>query len=440
MNITKKLTAALLCLAIALAGAAPAGAAPAGAPAPASDEPSPWAAGVVYEAIAAGLVPMGLRSDYTQAITRAEFCALAVALYELATGSEIYGRKTFDDTDDENVEKAAAVGFVDGVGNGMFAPGEKLTREQAAVILTRFTNAIGNPFSIKAPAFKDNAAISAWAVESVGQIQKSGIMAGVGDNMFAPKGPYTREQSIITAMRLYQAGRPVFSHIGSRVFIDAYIDDVRIDSPIFWNHYWEGQMGDAANYILLIPALEALGAKVTVELPNIITAQTDALGGIEFRAEASVDTKNEAVSEYPDGTDGCVIIDGKTYIEIFRLGMVLEGSMRQRLNGDIFIYTPGFQRTDVPASLEDAYREFDDTLSAADREFIKSHEEEELEQLTNSLGEWINNNWMEQWPDRIVSVFAEKGIDDPYTVAGLIIFGYYEHLHGRPSDIGSIIR
>jgi hypothetical protein len=36
-----------------------------------------------------------------------------------------------------------------------------------------------------------------------GQMQATGIMGGVGNNTFAPKDPYTREQSIITIMRLY---------------------------------------------------------------------------------------------------------------------------------------------------------------------------------------------------------------------------------------------
>lgn len=56
--------------------------------------------------------------------------------YERFTGEEITERKTFDDTNDVNVEKMAAVGVVDGVGNNRFTPDELLTREQAAVMLS----------------------------------------------------------------------------------------------------------------------------------------------------------------------------------------------------------------------------------------------------------------------------------------------------------------
>jgi hypothetical protein len=134
--------------------------------------------------------------------TRAEFAALAVALYENIKG-EITGRSTFVDTDDINVEKAAYIGVVTGVGNNMFAPDNQLTREQAAVMLARLANAIGQPLPIQASTFADNAQISSWAIEGVGQMQAAGIMGGIGNNRFAPSDPYTREQSIVTIMRLF---------------------------------------------------------------------------------------------------------------------------------------------------------------------------------------------------------------------------------------------
>jgi hypothetical protein len=165
--------------------------------------PSDWAAEDVNTAIAANLVPPRLQSRYTQATTRAEFAALAVTLYEHVHG-EITGRSTFEDTRDINVQKAAYVGLVQGVGDNRFAPDNNLTREQAAVLVTRLADAIGHPFPNQAPDFADNALISDWALEGVGRAQAAGIMGGVGNNNFAPQGPYTREQSIITMLRLFE--------------------------------------------------------------------------------------------------------------------------------------------------------------------------------------------------------------------------------------------
>ena len=165
---------------------------------------STWAQEGIKNAVEADLVPQNLQSSYTQATTRAEFAALAVALYEQAKGAEITERKTFDDTTDANVEKAAAIGVVAGVGDNKFSPDSGLTREQAAVMLARLADVIGKPLAEQGATFADNASISTWAIEEVGQIQAAGIMSGVGNNTFAPQDAYTREQSIVTVLRLYE--------------------------------------------------------------------------------------------------------------------------------------------------------------------------------------------------------------------------------------------
>ena len=176
-------------------------------PAPTAELPSLWAQSYVNTAINAGLVPQNLRSRYTQTTTRAEFAALSVALYETLTGQEIAGRMQFDDTDDINVQKMGYLGVLRGNGLGIAAPNDTLTREQAATMLARLADAIGQPLPVAAASFADNASIGPWAIEAVGQMQAMGIMGGVGNNMFAPQGSYTREQSIVTMLRLFDIVR-----------------------------------------------------------------------------------------------------------------------------------------------------------------------------------------------------------------------------------------
>ena len=164
---------------------------------------SPWAHESLTRAISLNLVPAVLQSAYTQPATRAEFAALAVALYQTATGRTITGRAQFTDTNDINVQKMAYLGVVTGIGDSLFNPTGQITREQAAVLLSRLAAAIGQPFPSAAPTFADNASLSSWAVDGVGQAQAAGIMGGVGDNRFAPQDPFTREQSIITILRMF---------------------------------------------------------------------------------------------------------------------------------------------------------------------------------------------------------------------------------------------
>ena len=186
----KKAIMTITTLAIAITLASPALAAPSG-----------WAQDQVTAAIAAGLVPQGLQGAYQQPITRAEFTALVVALYERVNG-EIGGRSTFNDTDDENVQKAASIGVVGGTGGGNFSPDGRLTREQAATMLARLMGAMGHAPPTVPPTFRDVDEMSSWAAASVGAMQANGVMGGVGNNSFDPQGIYTREQSIVTAARV----------------------------------------------------------------------------------------------------------------------------------------------------------------------------------------------------------------------------------------------
>lgn len=168
------------------------------------ENPSSWAIQDVADAVSSNLVPQDLQGKYEQATTRTEFAALAVTVYEQVTGKVITGRTKFNDTTDINVEKAAAIGIVKGVGNNNFDPDASLTREQAATMLSRLADVTGLFLARKAATFADNASISSWAIEAVGQMQASGIMGGVGNNTFDPQGAYTREQSIVTILRLYK--------------------------------------------------------------------------------------------------------------------------------------------------------------------------------------------------------------------------------------------
>jgi len=164
-------------------------------------QPSGWAQDAVDRADKLGLLPVYFRFGFSQATTRLEYTTIAVALIEHLQGP-ITGGSTFVDTNDVNVQKAAYIGLVAGVGNNRFDPHSPLTREQAAVMLARMANILGRPFPDRAPTFADNNLISGWAVEGVGRAQASGIMTGVGNNRFAPRDSYTKEQAVVTMIRM----------------------------------------------------------------------------------------------------------------------------------------------------------------------------------------------------------------------------------------------
>lgn len=171
---------------------------------PDTTQPSSWAKADVDRAIAANILPAELRGDYGQPATRREFCLLADALYTAVKGSAAPQTATFTDTTDPAVLRMASVGVVTGVGTGAFNPNGQLNREQAATMLARLTSVLGKPLADSEPTFADSGSVSGWARAAVGQMQKSGVMGGTGNNLFSPQLVYSREQSTVTIMRLYE--------------------------------------------------------------------------------------------------------------------------------------------------------------------------------------------------------------------------------------------
>ena len=164
---------------------------------------SNWAKDIVTEAIDANIVPKAnLGTDYTKAITRAQFCAIATQLYETVTGKTLTASGSFDDTNDTNVLKMASIGVINGYGNGKFGPNDLLSREQAAVILSRLSEAIGKPMTAGNPKFTDTSAD--WSKAGIANCYGSGVMLGTSDTTFSPKANYTIEQSIVTMVRLME--------------------------------------------------------------------------------------------------------------------------------------------------------------------------------------------------------------------------------------------
>lgn len=168
---------------------------------------SDWAKAQVNRAAEAGLVPNGLGNDYRIQITRAQFAATTVKLYEAMSGQKVpaAGESPFSDTGDTAVIQAEAMGFVSGVGGGRFDPNALVTREQAAAMLSRVYIKLGGSIpAATAATFVDNGSVSAWARDAVAFMSDKGIVTGVGGNKFNPQGNASIEQALAIAVRMFE--------------------------------------------------------------------------------------------------------------------------------------------------------------------------------------------------------------------------------------------
>ncbi len=182
---------------------------------------SDWAVEELNAAAENNIIPDSLANeDLRKNISRKEFADVCMQSYFALGGEDVeVSENPFTDTEEENVIKAYSLGLVNGVSDSEFAPDDELTREQAAVMLTRVfkkTQLLGwsleedekfileyDELLVEVQDFDDSDEISDWAKDSINFLISKEVVAGVGDNMFAPADSITREQAIIIADRLY---------------------------------------------------------------------------------------------------------------------------------------------------------------------------------------------------------------------------------------------
>ncbi len=186
---------------------------------PAGYKTSAWAVGEVQDADVEGLIPKSMSGkDMTKPISRAEFAAVCVLIYQRMAKTTVpaVNRGPFTDTKDPEILKAFSLGIVNGTSATTFSPASNLTREQASTMLTRaykkvvipgWTLETDNRYKLnytKPAAFADQKSISAYATESVAYMASKGILKGMGNNLFKPKDPVTREQALAIAIRMLE--------------------------------------------------------------------------------------------------------------------------------------------------------------------------------------------------------------------------------------------
>lgn len=166
-----------------------------------------WAKDQVNEAIASGLVAAGLGEDYRVKITRAQFAATTVKLYEAMSGEKAApaAENPFTDTSDPVILQAAELGFVYGITDDTFAPGSLVTREQAAAMLSRVYTKLGGEIpQVTATSFTDDGGISSYAKSSVAFMAEKGIVSGKGENRFDPGGSASVQEALSIALRMFK--------------------------------------------------------------------------------------------------------------------------------------------------------------------------------------------------------------------------------------------
>lgn len=139
-----------------------------------------------------------------RAITRAEFTALVVRLIGFSPASY---EGTFKDVEPnawyaEYVAVGVANEVIKGMGQGIFAPNQEITREQASVILANVIASNDAQKEEQGTTFADQDRISYWAVDQVEYLASMQMVKGYQDGTFRPLANLNRAEAAALIYRL----------------------------------------------------------------------------------------------------------------------------------------------------------------------------------------------------------------------------------------------
>lgn len=173
----------------------------------ASAAPSSWAEQEVKLAISAALVPEHLQSEYQKAITREEFCEMAMRLWCKLTEKEMpVATATFLDTKNPSVAAAQSLGIVKGESEVKFSPANPVTRQEICVMLQNALKAAVPSLALPESypnILPDAESVADWAKDAVHCMNLFAVMLGDENGNILPHGHTTREQAILLLYRLF---------------------------------------------------------------------------------------------------------------------------------------------------------------------------------------------------------------------------------------------
>jgi len=129
-------------------------------------------------------------------VTRAEFSKMinsAVKLTATGDAKADFGDVASKDWFFAEVKKAENAGYITGYEDGTFRPNNSVTRQEAAVILSRIVLPVDERVEVN--TFGDGNNIDSWAEDAVSMIAAKGYIKGDEKKNFNPKNALTRSQA-----------------------------------------------------------------------------------------------------------------------------------------------------------------------------------------------------------------------------------------------------
>jgi len=179
---------------------------------------SSWAKDDISYAQRIGLSNPVEKANFSSMVTRQQFAAIALKLYEALTNEQVQavGNNPFTDTSNVDVLKAYQVGIVNGTSKATFSPDALITREQLATMLKRVVDEARAtlPKGVQ-KGFKDKQQFSPYAVDAINYLSAIDVVKGLTASTFGSKQNASIEQAVVMAKRIHVLAAEMGSDTGN---------------------------------------------------------------------------------------------------------------------------------------------------------------------------------------------------------------------------------
>jgi hypothetical protein len=161
-----------------------------------TDTSGHWAENYINTAVSKNIItgyPDG-RFKPNKAVSRAEFCAMI----NKALGNTGMADISFSDANRGNwyyndITKAVAAAYTAGYSDNTFRPDNPITRQEAAVMISRIVPSYGSGKNMS--AYSDSGNIASWAYDAMEKVCGKGYMGAYNDGLIHPQDNLTRAQT-----------------------------------------------------------------------------------------------------------------------------------------------------------------------------------------------------------------------------------------------------
>ncbi len=159
-----------------------------------------WAEESITDAVTAGFIKGYEDGTFkpNKPVTRAEFVTMvngALQLRDTYTVKLIFKDVNKTDWYYKDIQKASYAKYVNGINSSTFAPEAKITRQEAASMLSRLLPKAGYEEESSLEKYPDASNISSWAKNSLAVVINKGYMSGYSNGELNPKGTLTRAEA-----------------------------------------------------------------------------------------------------------------------------------------------------------------------------------------------------------------------------------------------------